>query len=92
MSTVGTGQQARARRGADSGTRITLGEAHSFLSQLVYVGSFELLLSVTTEVTESEVVGQDENDVGSLLILDFLFLCKRLLCSCYADKQRATEQ
>lgn len=74
MSTVGTGQQARARRGADGGTRITLGEAHSFLSQLVYVGSFELLLSVTTEVTESEVVGQDENDVGSLLILDFLFV------------------
>ena len=72
MSTVGTGQQARARRGADSGTRITLGEAHSFLSQLVYVGSFELLLSVTTEVTESEVIGQDENDVGSLLILDFV--------------------
>ena len=69
MSAVRTCQQAGAGRGADGCPRITLRKTHSVLCQTVDVGCLELFLSVTTQVTITQIVRKDKNDIRFFVLI-----------------------
>lgn len=64
VSQMLSGHQDAAGRGTDGGPGVVVGEADSLLGQLINVGRFDFLLSVGTQFAISEVIGEDEDDVG----------------------------
>ena len=65
VSRMHAGHQDTPRRGRYRRTGVVLGEAHSFLPELVYMGGLYFFLSIADYVTESQVVHQDVNYVGA---------------------------
>ncbi len=57
--------EAAARGGTDGRARVGLGEPQALGGQPIEVRRLDLLLPVGAEITVAEVVGQDEDDVGS---------------------------
>src|SRR5688572_16025441 len=58
------GQKSGARRRADWLCTISAKKAHSFTGQFVEVGCLVFLPSVTSQVIHTQIVSQNENDVG----------------------------
>jgi len=59
------GHQRRARGGADAGGRVSLREAQAFAGQAVELRCLVQVGTVTSEVGPAQIVGEDEEDVGS---------------------------
>src|SRR5262249_29487659 len=59
------GHQSAARRGADRAAGVILREAHALGGQTVNVRRLEFPLPVTAQIAVPQVVGLDEDDVGS---------------------------
>ena len=57
----------RTRRTADGVAGIVRRELHSFFTEVIDVGSFELFLPVDREITVAEIVRKNVNDVGLVL-------------------------
>ena len=64
MTQVPPGHQDAARRSADGRAGVELSEPHPFPGHPVQSGSLDQLLSVAAQVSVTEVVGQDEDQVG----------------------------
>ena len=58
------GQERVARRRADRGHRVRVGEAQPLRGEPVHVGRLDFGRAVATEVAVADVIGQDEHDVG----------------------------
>ena len=63
-----TGHQRTSRGRADCRTGIELGKPHPFLRQLVEPRSADLLLPITSQVAVAEIVGEDEDDIGLVML------------------------
>ncbi len=61
---VGAGEQAGAAGGAVSGGGVGVRENHAFLREGIEVGRFTKSAALVADVLPSEVIGEDENDVG----------------------------
>ena len=61
---IGSGEEAVARRSASGCGRVTIGIAHAFLGHLVEVRCRQFGCAVASEITEAEVVGINNNEVG----------------------------
>jgi hypothetical protein len=61
---VTAGEQRGARRGADGGARIEIGEADAAGGEAVEGGSL-YRAAIAAEVAETEVVGEKDDDVGA---------------------------
>ena len=66
MATVFARQQHTAGRGADRRAGVVLREAHPAGCQGVNVRGLDLGLAVGSQLSISEIVGQDVNDIGRL--------------------------
>ena len=66
VAEVTPGEEDAAGGGADRSPGVVSGEADTFAGETVDVGSLDFLLSVTTEFSVAEVIGEDENDVWLL--------------------------
>lgn len=55
--------ETRSRRRADRVSGVGIAEAHSFARDPIDVRSLNLFLTVTTQITPTQVIGQDEDDV-----------------------------
>jgi hypothetical protein len=64
VAKVLAGEQDAAGRSTDRRSGVMPGEAHPFLGKLVEVRGPDLLLPVGSEFTVTQVVGQDEDNVG----------------------------
>lgn len=60
---------AGPRRGAHGTARIGLGKPHALRGHAVEIGSLDISLSVTPQVTIAHVVAQDKNNVGFVALL-----------------------
>ena len=67
MAGVHPRHEAAARRRANRAAGVALSEAHPFRSQSINVRSLDFLLTVTTRITVTQVVGENENDVRPAL-------------------------
>ena len=63
------GQQTDPRRRADRSGGIKVGEADPSLGHTVQVGSLDLRMPVAGQISVTQVVAQDNHDVGSFLLL-----------------------
>jgi len=83
------GEQAVARRGADGGGAVRVGEANALPGQAIDVRGGRLGFGVVTaDIAVAEVVGEDEYDVG----LGLMMIGHRLACpSGEQAKHRADE-
>ena len=61
------GHKCVARRRADIVSRVSRREHHAFGSQPVNVRGQESFLNVATQITVTQFVGENENDVGPIL-------------------------
>jgi len=51
---------------ADRASRVVIGEPHSFFGHPVEMRSCEFPLAITGQISVTQIIGQDENDVGLL--------------------------
>ena len=71
VAAMGACKKAGARRSADRGSRIVLGEKHSRGGKRVNVGGLDELLAIAAQISPNQIVGYDEDNIG-LLICFFL--------------------
>ena len=55
--------ECATRRGADAGAGVGLGEKHDAGSEGIDVGCLDELLTITADFAESQIIGDDEDDV-----------------------------
>src|SRR5690606_13264245 len=67
MAGVLPGKERGARRGAYRGAGVKLGEAHDLGRETVEIGGEDMLLAIYPEVAITQVIREDEHDVGPLL-------------------------
>ena len=62
----GAGPEAKAApaRAADRITCISLGKSHSLFCHLIEIWCFEHLLTITAQVAITQIVGEEDNEVG----------------------------
>ena len=51
-----------------------IGEANALLGKFIYVRCLYVLGTITSQVAVAEVIGEDDDDVRFLLIIDFRLL------------------
>src|SRR5262249_5709315 len=71
MTRVQAGHERSPRRGTNGAAGVTLGEAHTFGSQAINVGSFDSGLPVAADVAITQVVGEDKDYTGFVFGLEF---------------------
>ena len=64
MAGVFAGEKHTAGRRADGVAGVELGEADAVGGELIEVGSFDLLLAITSQFAITEIVGHEIDDVG----------------------------
>ena len=64
VSQMLAGEENTAGGGADGSAGVMVAEANAFLGQLVNVGGLDFGLTVGSEFAVSEVIGEDEDDIG----------------------------
>ena len=80
--------QRGSRGSRNGGAGVALRECHALICQLLEVWRADQPLSVGADVADTEVVGEDENDVGTLLLPALGRLTEGLTCEGQA-RQRA---
>lgn len=66
MTEVTAGEEDAACGGADGGSSVVMGEAHTVFGELVEVRSLDFFLPVAADFSVAEIVGENENDVRFL--------------------------
>ena len=64
MPGVQARHEAASRWSTNRASRIEIREAHSLGRELVDVRRFDSLLAVATEIAVTQIVGEDEDDIG----------------------------
>ena len=67
MTPVLTCEEDTSRRRTYSGTAVVANKSHAFRSKPVYVGGLNDILSETAKLSVTQIVGEDQNNVGSCL-------------------------
>ncbi len=65
--------ERRPRRRTDRTTGVVIGKKHPGLSHFIEIWGFENLLSVATQITIAQIIGQDVDDVGPGRVRRFIF-------------------
>jgi hypothetical protein len=67
MPGVKPGQETASRRGANSRTRIELREPYPHPCQLIDIRRFNFLLAINANIAITQVIGENEDYVGTLV-------------------------
>jgi hypothetical protein len=82
MAGMLAGHQHTPGRGTYRASGVGLGKTQTVCGQLVDIRGFDLFLSVTSQVTVTQVIGHNENDIGPAaghFLSRYLFTRFRLL-------------
>ena len=77
VTSVKAGEECATRGGADAGAGVGLGEEHAAGCEGIDVWSFDELLTITADLAKSQIIGDDEDDIGRRLFAGESSGCSR---------------